>query len=137
MAICFGHIKEAKFKINQPVANDLSDERGFKMCIGDTKNKGKESLTEGEVLEIGYINNVKVTKVLLKPLTGRRHQLRIHMKHYGYPILGDYTYANDKESPRMFLHAYELNLPIKGEDKIFLKTKDPFYGIISKDVVSD
>ena len=135
MAICFGHIKEKKFKINQPVAKDKSCERGFRMCIGDKDNVGKESLTEGEVLEIGYIEDVKVSKVLLKPFTGRRHQLRVHMKHYGHPIFGDYTYADDKTSPRMFLHAYELNLPIKGEDKLILKTKDPFTGLISKDII--
>eukprot|EP00966_Prymnesium_polylepis_P090242 2090079-Prymnesium_polylepis.1 len=48
------------------------------------------------------------------PRTGRRHQLRVHLAHIGYPIVGDYTYANDKLAHRMFLHAAALELPLRG-----------------------
>ena len=57
------------------------------------------------ILEKGVLNNENVTKVLLKPITGRRHQLRVHCLAIGHPILGDYTYDNDKISHRMYLHA--------------------------------
>jgi 23S rRNA-/tRNA-specific pseudouridylate synthase len=55
--------------------------------------KGKDCATELIILDnTCYYHNQPVTKVLLKPLTGRRHQLRIHTLCLGYPIVGDYTY---------------------------------------------
>lgn len=55
---------------------------------------------------------IPVTKVLLRPMSGRRHQLRLHMKHIGHPICGDATYANDFLSHRMMLHAWKLIIPV-------------------------
>lgn len=121
LALVFGHIPVDKFTIDEPVGEDKTDERGFRMCID--KVNGRKSITHGEVLIRGKYNDQLVTKVLLKPTTGRRHQLRVHMKHFGYPIVGDYTYAKDDKNPRMMLHAWKLNLPIF--DKT-LETKDPF-----------
>jgi 23S rRNA-/tRNA-specific pseudouridylate synthase len=52
-----------------------------------------------------------VTKVLLMPVTGRRHQLRVHMAALGHPIVGDCTYLPaDDDKPRMMLHAWRLQL---------------------------
>ncbi|KAL9641875.1 hypothetical protein ABK040_000255 [Willaertia magna] len=102
--------------------------------------QSKESETEGEILSRGYYkvkddnnnnsNNceekIPVTKVLLKPKTGRRHQLRLHCLQLGYPIFGDFNYMTDKEmihkAHRMMLHAYKLQL----KDFPELKTNDPF-----------
>ena len=49
----------------------------------------------------------------MEPLTGRRHQLRIHCHSLGHTILGDYTYSDrsDTKPKRMYLHAYKINLP--------------------------
>ena len=49
-----------------------------------------------------------VTHVLLEPLTGRRHQLRVHCKHIGHPMVGDANYANDWHTYRLFLHAHRI-----------------------------
>ena len=51
--------------------------------------------------------------VIMEPLTGRRHQLRIHCHSLGHTILGDYTYSDrsDTKPKRMYLHAYKINLP--------------------------
>lgn len=67
------------------------------------------------------------TKVLLKPLTGRRHQLRLHLSILGHTIVGDYTYSNrnDNVPYRMFLHAYRLVIPTELEH-IDIQTRDPF-----------
>jgi len=69
---------------------------------------GKPAKTEWEIIEsIG-----DVTKILLKPKTGRSHQLRVHMLELGHPILGDNLYAHDaafNAAPRMYLHASTLN----------------------------
>ena len=49
----------------------------------------------------------------MEPLTGRRHQLRIHCHSLGHTILGDYTYSDrsDTKPKRMYLHAYKIDLP--------------------------
>ncbi|MCB2135028.1 MAG: RluA family pseudouridine synthase, partial [Rhodobacteraceae bacterium] len=50
------------------------------------------------------------TRVRLYPLTGRSHQLRVHMQALGHPILGDRLYAEGpaRDYPRLMLHAHEL-----------------------------
>lgn len=52
------------------------------------------------------------TRVRLNPLTGRSHQLRVHMAHLGHPILGDPLYASGAAAdfPRLMLHAETLRL---------------------------
>ncbi|MCZ2406999.1 MAG: RluA family pseudouridine synthase [Burkholderiales bacterium] len=53
------------------------------------------------------------TRLALEPLTGRTHQLRLHLAHLGHPILGDTLYADDATSaqaPRLLLHACALEL---------------------------
>ena len=68
---------------------------------------GKEAITDWEVLE----RKSDRTRVLLKPLTGRSHQLRVHMLELGHPILGDDLYAHDEAlnaSQRLHLHAHTL-----------------------------
>jgi 23S rRNA-/tRNA-specific pseudouridylate synthase len=63
--------------------------------------------------------SLPVTLALLKPITGRRHQLRVHSKAIGHPILGDWTYEEEHEREtslgRMWLHAWEIEGEIKGE----------------------
>nr|XP_045594006.1 RNA pseudouridylate synthase domain-containing protein 1-like isoform X2 [Procambarus clarkii] len=80
-----------------------------------------------EMLDIYLPIDYPATKLLLKPITGRRHQLRIHLSESGHTIVGDFTYSNRHDlSPfRMFLHAYRLVLPSEFE-YIDVKTEDPF-----------
>ncbi len=58
-----------------------------------------------------------ISMVCLRPLTGRTHQLRVHMDNHGTPILGDGKYAGRKALPtdafarKMHLHAHFLSLP--------------------------
>jgi tRNA pseudouridine32 synthase/23S rRNA pseudouridine746 synthase len=70
---------------------------------------GKPSQTRWRVLayEAGH------TRVALEPLTGRSHQLRVHLAHLGHAILGDALYAAPAiaaASPRLLLHASELRI---------------------------
>ncbi len=65
------------------------------------------------------------TLIEARPLTGRTHQIRVHAKHAGYPILGDDKYSDDRSEAfardiglkRLFLHAAMLNfsLPEAGQ----------------------
>ena len=64
------------------------------------------------------------TRLLLEPLTGRTHQLRVHLQAIGHPILGDALYAPpdvQARSPRLLLHATRLQLthPAGGEPLVF------------------
>ena len=62
----------------------------------------------------------KYTRVDLKPVTGRGHQLRLHMAAIGHPILGDELHAPKEvadAAPRLCLHAQSLRLPVLNEDQ--------------------
>ncbi|XP_052345036.1 RNA pseudouridylate synthase domain-containing protein 1-like [Oncorhynchus keta] len=67
------------------------------------------------VLEYGDYDGDPVTKVMLQPLTGRTHQLRVHCEAVGHPIVGDHTYSLGEDSApyRMMLHAHLLHLPLE------------------------
>ncbi|MCR8547668.1 RluA family pseudouridine synthase [Salipiger sp. P9] len=69
---------------------------------------GKPALTEYRVMKASDAES----RVRLHPLTGRSHQLRVHMLALGHPILGDPLYApgTAADYPRMMLHAEELRL---------------------------
>jgi len=78
---------------------------------------GKRSLTRFRRLAFDAANNV--TRVELEPITGRSHQLRVHMAELGHPILGDDLYAGAAEgkAERLLLHAMDLAFvhPLTGE----------------------
>jgi len=118
----------------------------------DNRLKFRPSLTKCTILESGTISiernsketKIDVTKVRLFPMTGRRHQLRVHMALTGFPILGDVAYGGDryvrqkddeKEQTendicsRMCLHAQSLQLPTligESEPNWKIETSDPF-----------
>jgi 23S rRNA pseudouridine1911/1915/1917 synthase len=89
-----------------------------RMCV---RNNGREAVSEWEVQErFGKV----ATLMRVRILTGRTHQVRVHMSHIGHPLAGDPTYGWHKSAwpqevpvPRVMLHAWRLSLPhpITGE----------------------
>jgi tRNA pseudouridine32 synthase/23S rRNA pseudouridine746 synthase len=84
--------------------------------------QGKPSLTRWRVL--GHDASGSSTRVELEPVTGRSHQLRVHLRELGYPILGDALYAPPDVqalSARLLLHAGSLRFahPVTGEAMSF------------------
>lgn len=74
---------------------------------------GKPSLTRWRVLAHHPPGWPGCTRVELEPITGRTHQLRVHLAHLGHPILGDALYASagiQALAPRLLLHAQQLGL---------------------------
>lgn len=66
---------------------------------------GKSAITRWHVLQ----RDIGSVRLLLRPETGRTHQLRVHCAAMGHPIIGDGLYGNDKvKQPRMLLHADNL-----------------------------
>ena len=89
---------------------------------------GKPSLTRYRVL--AHDVQRRCTRVELQPLTGRSHQLRVHMLELGFPILGDTLYAPPEvqaQSTRLLLHASALELahPVSGE-RLRFASETPF-----------
>lgn len=74
-------------------------------------SNGKSAVTKYEVLA----SNETYSLIKLQPKTGRTHQLRVHMKYIGNPILGDRVYG--KAGERLFLHAYSLEITIPGGER--------------------
>ena len=72
---------------------------------------GKPSVTRWRVLS--HDAAARTTRLELEPVTGRSHQLRVHLKALGHPILGDMLYADARvqaRAPRLLLHASSLSL---------------------------
>ena len=100
----------------------------------------KPSLTRCVVLWKGTYKGKPVSKVLLQPRTGRRHQLRLHLALLNSPIVGDLTYVPTEDvrkarpnagldvpdCHRMCLHAHKLSLPLLGGEKETFIAPDPF-----------
>ena len=76
---------------------------------------GKSAITYWQILQ----RDNNAVRLLLKPETGRTHQLRVHCSAMGYPIIGDGLYGNDEvKQPRMLLHADNLIFehPVNGNE---------------------
>lgn len=111
LAIVKGVIKEDEGTINVPIGLTNKD-RVRRQVTED----GQESITHYNVLE----RYDSATLIRLKLLTGRTHQIRVHMKHIGYPLIGDelYGFVNKEFINRQALHAETLKFrqPRTGEE---------------------
>ncbi len=111
-AIVYGQVKDDAGEIDLPIACDWENRPLQTIC----HDRGKSALTRFEVLE----RQEDRTRLLLKPVTGRSHQLRIHMRELGHPILGCDMYAHEEAlamAPRLMLHATTLGFehPVSGQ----------------------
>jgi 23S rRNA pseudouridine1911/1915/1917 synthase len=106
IAIVKGVPKSPQATIDIPIGRNPSAPSTFR-----AHSNGKSAQTSYEVLDTsgGY------SLVMLKPHTGRTHQLRVHLAHLGTPIVGDRLYG--KPSDRMYLHAYELEITITHSER--------------------
>ncbi len=87
--------------------------------ICDWENRPKQIVDEARgkpacthYTRVNYDSKSNTSRVELRPVTGRSHELRVHMQALGHPILGDYFYApiNIKEqSTRLLLHAHQIS----------------------------
>jgi tRNA pseudouridine32 synthase/23S rRNA pseudouridine746 synthase len=111
-AVVMGLMEPDEGEINAPLITDWPNRP--RQMIDSVR--GKPSLTRFRVLERDAA--LRQTRVGLEPVTGRSHQLRVHLLSLGHPIVGDPLYGpasmGDNEaraSTRMRLHACELALP--------------------------
>ncbi len=103
LAIVEGCIKEKRGVIH----NYLSENKEHVVYVTNNPNKGKEAITEYEVLKVQ--NDLTWVKLHLK--TGRKNQIRVHMQNLGHPIVGDSKYGSTKNVyHRLALHHNKLIL---------------------------
>lgn len=105
VAVVAGVVDADSGEIDLPLAADWPNRPRQRVDF----DRGKPSLTRWQVIARGTHS----TRVALMPLTGRSHQLRVHLAALGHPILGDRLYAPSPVqglAPRLLLHAEQLSL---------------------------
>lgn len=118
MSILFAERKVSK-AYTAVVDGQLTTEQTIKLpliCDWDNRPKQKVDYEHGKyakttVIPIDYDKTNNSSRVILVPLTGRSHQLRVHMLAIGHPMLGDYFYSPDainNKSHRLLLHAHQI-----------------------------
>lgn len=124
LAIVHGRPKAKKGMIDFDIGRSRSD---FRLRSAQPKAKGRlrEALTRYEVVDTVEENGKPYTLLLVKPETGRTHQIRVHLKAVHHPIVGDKLYApNQVEAlglERLALHAYELDLPLPDGRRVVVR----------------
>lgn len=102
LAIVRGNIEKDEFEINSPIGRHLT--QPHKQCV---REDGKESLTLVKVLE----RFKEATLVELTLITGRTHQIRVHLSSIGYPVYNDTLYGFGKvkiKTEEQVLQSYKL-----------------------------
>ena len=114
-ALVYGRMPAEAGIIDAPIAR-----KPLPSLLREINPLGKPSVTEYRVIEEGE----GWTKVALRPITGRTHQLRLHCAHVGAPILGDPQYGNEEsqafseqfrlQSQMLCAKSLEFNHPVTG-----------------------
>jgi 23S rRNA pseudouridine1911/1915/1917 synthase len=126
-AFVYGRINDRWGTINRPIGRSAKDARRRSAERG-AKGTLREAITEFERIGMGEHNGEAFSYVKLKPLTGRTHQLRVHLRAIDRPIVGDGLYgahkmdsSNNLDTDRLMLHAHRLELTLPdGSDGRFI-----------------
>jgi tRNA pseudouridine32 synthase / 23S rRNA pseudouridine746 synthase len=105
LALTHGRIPDDTLIIDRPIAQFGSGRMGV------DERRGKPSRTEAEILR----RYAAHTLLEAHPITGRRHQLRVHFYAMGHPLVGDPRYGDPVEQarwPRLMLHASRIEVPL-------------------------
>ncbi len=103
IAEVWGELLEAEGEIDLPLAADWPNRPRQQV----DRERGRPSLTRWRRL----VSKDGRSRLLLEPLTGRAHQLRVHCLAIGHPIVGDALYDPERPAARLMLHATELQFP--------------------------
>eukprot|EP00980_Cylindrotheca_fusiformis_P009220 scaffold2004_cov101-Cylindrotheca_fusiformis.AAC.10 len=135
IALVAGHVVQDEGTIDYPIGkiyNAQKDCNEFACLVNATVDKNdfvEKSLRSAKTqycvlqrftLPVGDGGFAKYTRIQLKPLTGRGHQLRLHMSCIGHPILGDTLHAPKSiaaATPRLCLHAESLKIRVRIDDE--------------------
>jgi len=99
LTVCAGIFRHKVGDIREPIGRNPFDRK--KMAVTP---KGRAAHTRFEVIKEVNENSI----VLCRLLTGRTHQIRVHLQHLQHPILGDRVYGRHASASRLMLHAWRL-----------------------------
>jgi 23S rRNA pseudouridine1911/1915/1917 synthase len=113
-ALVWGHVVATTGLIDAPIGRSPREPTRMAVAV-----RGKEARTRYEVLH-RFSDPVEVTELACSLETGRTHQIRVHLRSIGHPVVGDVRYDGARQSlpmDRPFLHAevLELDHPVTGE----------------------
>ena len=124
IALVRGIVKENEASINMPIGRSEKDRKKM-----DVKKNGKSAITHFKVLERFPKHNCTLLEIKIE--TGRTHQIRVHLSHIGYPVIGDEVYSSGKNEWNIkgqCLHAKSLKFKHPTTDKeMSLEAKLPEY----------
>lgn len=128
LGICCGVLKEKTGTISAPIGRSTSDRKKMTVSID-----GKEAVTKYKVLE--EFNKYSLLEFEL--VTGRTHQIRVHMRHIGHPVAGDSRYCGDCKLHKFgqLLHSYYVKFihPITAKEvEITCEAPAYFQNILAK-----
>ncbi|MCL2599051.1 MAG: RluA family pseudouridine synthase [Firmicutes bacterium] len=131
IGIVEGFLQSESGTIHLPIARSKSDRKKMAIVEG-----GRPASTKFKALE----RLKKSTLVEFDILTGRTHQIRVHTKHLGNPIVGDVLYGSQKQCKNQLLHAQSITFahPITGKNMFFTAPlPDYFEKFLKANKVSD
>lgn len=123
LALIKGVTNKSEGKIDIPLKKKFA---GKNEKVYQDRIDGKEAITNYQILK----RFKDFSLIELKPLTGRTHQLRVHCKEIGHPIINDFKYGGKSTNSqnlgsRLCLHAYKIEIEDYFGQKLTIKTKLP------------
>ena len=119
IAIVVGELNPTEAVIDMPIERNPRRPQTFR--VG---SHGKPSKTHYKVLKVVNYHGSVISLVELKPETGRTHQLRVHLKQIGHPIIGD-SFYDGRLADRLYLHARDLELTLPNKERRVFSAKLP------------